>query len=119
MGTDMLMSTIVGFHLVLLLLLAVQPVNMKSWSNCDGVQSNSRMLSDIVASPSVYTALQCEDKCFRAHFCDAFNFKQRAMNQKYSICELVKLNTTETLSTENGFMFKKINRTSTKEKWAS
>ncbi len=86
---------------------------------CDEVTANSRMPSIIISTPSVYTALQCEDKCFREASCDGFNFKPIGTNGEYAECELFKANSSVTLSQANGFSSRRLNRTKIREKWVS
>ncbi len=86
---------------------------------CDEVTTNSRMTSIIISTPSVYTALQCEDKCFREASCDGFNFKPMGTNDKYAKCELFKAEKSLRFLFAKGFSSRWLDRAKVREKWAS
>ncbi len=86
---------------------------------CDGATADSRMSSIIISTPSVYTALQCEDKCFRKASCDGYNFKPMEKNDKYAKCELFNAKKSVRFSFAKGFSSRWLDRAKVREKWVS
>lgn len=99
--------------------ISVRNIYLKDTASCEDMMKNHRLEGMILRTKYVYTALQCQDQCFRANTCDGFNLCQNKTKNKQMICELIKFGDDARIVVEKFWAFQMLNRSELKINWVS